>query len=108
VVVFRVLPLRFLGGGGETQLFLVFPVFGYDWLWGAARGRWDSGAGGAADPQLQLRCYRALYRAWHDHPQLAGLYAWNWFGEGGPNDRSYTPRGKPAEALLRHWYTASR
>jgi hypothetical protein len=86
----------------------VFPEFGYEPQSGAARRPGHSRARAAADPQLQLRCYRALYRAWHDHPQLAGLYAWNWFGEGGPNDRSYTPRGKPAEALLRHWYTASR
>ena len=35
---------------------------------------------------------------------LAGALFWNWWGPGGPEDRWYTPKGKPAEAVLRRWF----
>ena len=85
----------------------ILTEIGYASQVGAARAPWDyRSRPGAADPGLQLRCYRAMYRAWQGHPALAGLYVWNWFGEGGAEDRGYTPRGKPAAKLLQHWYSA--
>ncbi len=60
----------------------------------------------APDLQLQLACYRALFRTWHDDRRLAGLFVWNWFGFGGADDQSYTPRNKPAAAVLQYWYGA--
>ena len=74
---------------------------------GAARP-WDHREGEHPALDLQLRCYRALYRAWHAEPRLAGLYVWNWFGFGGADDRGYTPRGKPARAVLARWFEDSR
>lgn len=65
---------------------------------------WDHGAGGKPDPELQRRCYRALYRVFREDPRLSGLYVWNWFGFGGLDDPSYTPRRKPAADVLRRWY----
>ena len=42
-------------------------------------------------------------------PQLAGVIWWEWnAGEGGPNDYGYTPKGKPAEQLLRKWFSAGK
>ncbi len=73
----------------------------------AAQRPWDYRISGPADPLLQLRCYRALFRAFHDDPRLRGLYLWNWFGQGGMQDASYTPRGKPAAQVLRYWYQQS-
>jgi hypothetical protein len=73
----------------------------------AAQRPWDYRVSGEADALLQLRCYRALYKAFQGDPRLDGVYIWNWFGEGGLDDGSYTPRGKPAEAVLRTWYKAS-
>lgn len=70
----------------------------------AAERPWDHAAGGKPDPELQLRCYRALYRVFREDPRLRGLYVWNWFGFGGLDDPSYTPRRKPAAAVLRRWY----
>ena len=32
---------------------------------------------------------------------FAGLYVWNWYGFGGPDTVSYTPRGKPAAAEVK-------
>jgi len=86
----------------------IFTEIGYASQVGGARDPWDyRPRPGGPDPGLQLRCYRAMYRAWQDHPALAGLYVWNWFGKGGPDGIGYTPRGKPAAAVLRHWYTQS-
>jgi hypothetical protein len=69
-----------------------------------ARRPWDYRPRGAATPDLQTRCFRALFAEWHDDPHLAGLYVWNWFGTGGPSDPGYSPRERGAEAVLRHWY----
>jgi len=71
---------------------------------GAARP-WDHSLRGEADPELQRRCYEALRQTWQGDKRLEGIYIWNWFGKGGPEDPGYTPRGKPAEQILRRWFT---
>ncbi len=65
---------------------------------------WDYTPRGEVDLALQLRAFRATYRVWNEDPLLEGLFVWNWFGVGGPGDRGYTPRGKPAAHVLHHWY----
>lgn len=53
----------------------------------------------------QRRCYEAFVRAWPLEPPLAGVIWWEWSPEPcGPQDVSYCPRGKPAEAVLRAWF----
>ena len=74
--------------------------------YGAARP-WDHRVRGVPDLSLQLRCYRAMHRVWHDDGRLDGLYVWNWFGAGGEEDRGYSPRGKPSRFVLEHWYRES-
>jgi len=86
----------------------LFTEVGYPAQAHAAKHPWDYRIKGPADPQMQLRCYRALFQAFHDDPRLAGLYLWNWFGQGGLKDASYTPRGKPAAKVLSYWYRGSR
>lgn len=105
---FAGLKARVARWAAERDLRFVFTEIGYPSQPGGARRPWDYRERGVADPALQLRCYRALYRAWQADPRLGGLYAWNWFGRGGVDDRGYTPRGKPAEAVLRRWYRDSR
>jgi hypothetical protein len=73
----------------------------------AAARPFDYSLRGQPDPGLQLRCYRALFRSWHDVEGLSGVFLWNWFGPGGLQDRGYTPRGKPAYEVIRHWYRGS-
>ncbi len=79
---------------------------GYPSRDGAAAHPWDYGADGDVDLAEQYRCFAALVAAWNDEPALDGLLVWNWWGEGGPRDRDYTPRGKPAATLLRAWFKA--
>ena len=53
----------------------------------------------------QRRCYEAFARVWADVPQLAGTIWWEWTDQpGGPDDVGYTPKGKPAEEVLRTWF----
>lgn len=89
------------------DLRVLFTEIGYPTHRQAAAHPWDYTARGPAAPMLQARCYRAMVETWHDEEVLAGIFIWNWFGFRGPKDRGYTPRGKPAEAILRHWYEGS-
>ncbi len=77
---------------------------GYPSRDGAAAHPWDYGAAGAVDLAEQYRCFAALVAAWNGERALDGLLVWNWWGHGGPRDRDYTPRGKPAQRLLEAWF----
>lgn len=81
---------------------------GYASVDGAAARPWDYGMDGPVDVEEQRRCYAAFIEAWSDTGALAGVFFWIWDGAGGSRDRGYTPRGKPAEALLRQWLSATR
>ncbi len=71
---------------------------------GAAIEPWNYVRDTAVDVEEQRRAYRATMAAWSGVAELTGVFFWNWNGAGGLNDEDYTPRGKPAEALLRAWF----
>lgn len=87
---------------------LVFTEVGYPSLEGGAAWPWDETRKAAVDPEEQRRAYEAFVRAWSDVDYLQGVYFWNWFGFGGPEDGNYTPRGKPAQGVIESWYGRSR
>jgi len=69
---------------------------------GAARHPWNYLAEGRADPIEQARALASFCRAWHDRPEPAGVFYWNWSPfRGGPSDRSYSFRRKPAADIVR-------
>jgi hypothetical protein len=83
---------------------LVFTELGYPSLSTAAWHPWDDAAESARlDPELQQTLYEAFCETFSGkgRGEIGGFFAWNWFGFGGPTDRGYTPRGKPAAASLR-------
>ena len=42
--------------------------------------------------------------SWYGKPGLGGFMIWAWTpNASGPQDRGYTPEGKPAEQVLRSW-----
>jgi len=86
---------------------VVFTEVGYPSLDGGAAWPWDETRSAPLDLVEQARAYRAFARAWSGEATLQGAYFWNWFGFGGPEDRNYTPRGKPAEDVLRAWFAPS-
>ncbi len=77
----------------------------------AAVTPWESfDSDGRADLDLQARCYDAVLKVFSDRPACAGTYWWKWFtylpsNNTGRNRFDYPPYGKPAEQVLRRWYT---
>ena len=84
---------------------LVLTEVGYPSRRGAASHPWAYDAAGEAEPAVQERCYRAFIESWTGVPALAGVYFYIWWGEGGPADTGYTPRGKPAERVIAKWFS---
>ena len=78
----------------------------------AAPWRWHDEGAEAADPEVQAIAYRAIARVFaraaaESPPWLEGLYFWLWspdLARGGPDDGDFTPRGKPAEGIVRAWF----
>ncbi len=57
----------------------------------------------------QKRCYEAFIQTWRDEKAMAGAMWWEWTVDGsGPKDYMYTPKGKPAEQVLRAWYNEGK
>ncbi len=91
----------FAAKGGRP---LLLTEVGYTSQDGAARRPWDYTVRARVDLEEQRRCYAALARVWRDDPALHGVFIWEWSGGGGTRDAGYTPRGKPAEIVLRSWF----
>lgn len=83
---------------------LVITEIGYPSRKGAGVDPWNYMAEGDPDPEEQRKCFQAFVEAWKSETMLAGVYVYLWWGEGGPTDRDYTPRGKPAQEVIRSWY----
>ena len=79
---------------------------GYVSQTGAAYHPWDYTATGPVDLAAQRDLYEAFYRAVNGAEWLGGVAFWSWFGDGGSSDDGYTPRGKPAEQVVRQWFGA--
>jgi hypothetical protein len=84
----------------------IFTEVGYRSRTGATASPWDESSGGTPDLAEQQRGFEAFRLAWAPSPgttqaRLDGVYIWNWYGYGGPNTTSYTPRGKPAAMTVK-------
>jgi hypothetical protein len=90
---------------GKYDKPFLFTEVGYRSRSGSTASPWDESAGGAPDPGEQQRGFEAFRQAWTlpgvSHARLDGLYIWNWYGYGGPETTSYTPRGKPASKTIK-------
>lgn len=59
---------------------------------------------------LQANAYRALFEYWANDPNIGGVFFWDWSSDpnaGGPNDGGYTPQNKPAQDVMKQWFTQS-
>ncbi len=83
---------------------LLFLEIGWCSLDNAAVEPWDYTKDVPVNLDLQKRLYEGFFESWHGVPWLGGFSVWEWPpGEGGPEDRGYTPKNKPAEGVLRDW-----
>lgn len=89
----------------RTQKPLVVFEVGYPSIDGGAVQPWNYLSGGPVDLEEQAEAYAAAVEAL-DEPWIEGVFFWTWFGPGGPHDRTYTPRGKPALVHLKRFFTA--
>jgi hypothetical protein len=100
---------------------IVFTEVGYPsvrgaafWPWNDHQSKTECAAGEGCDGELSLESQRRLWAAFvrvfaaEQTSFLAGAYVWLWSGRGGLADRGYTPRGKPAEAVIKLWYAGGR
>jgi glycosyl hydrolase family 113 len=88
---------------------VLFTEVGYLSVDGTAAKPWNYFATSKIDLDEQALCYQAFVGTWDPPPGfLHGVYFYNWWGGGGIGDRDYTPRDKPAETVLRDWYTSLR
>ncbi|HUS15586.1 MAG TPA: hypothetical protein VM536_11295 [Chloroflexia bacterium] len=86
---------------------IMFTEIGYGSVSGAnmAPATTDSGS---LDMQEQANAYEAALATFWGKPWMAGIYWWDWSvdpNKGGSGDSSYTPHNKPAEAVLKSYYT---
>lgn len=82
---------------------LLVTEIGYPSLAGGTAFPWDYTRATPVSLEEQELGYEAMFEAWSEAPQAAGLFVYEWWGAGGGEDRGYTFRGKPAEAVLRRW-----
>jgi hypothetical protein len=101
---------------------IVFTEVGFPSVQGAAFWPWNDhqsktqcaegeGCGSALGLEAQRALWAAFVRVFSDREHtrfLDGSYVWLWAGRGGLRDRGYTPRGKPAGAIVKLWYAADR
>lgn len=84
---------------------VLFTEGGYSSYTGGHRQPWAEN-GGTVDLEMQATAYDAVLAAFWEKPWFYGAYWWkigsNSFG--GPLDRSHTPWGKPAMAVVSRWY----
>lgn len=89
---------------GLTDKPFLFLEIGYPSLDGGAVKPWDYTQESPPDLEEQRMAYQAFADAWRGRPELLGVFFYEWWGRGGPQDRGYTPRGKPALEVLRAFF----
>ena len=84
---------------------LYFTEVGWCSLRNAASEPWDyTQEHEPIDLKLQARLYEGFFKFWHNKEGFAGFSIWEWPpGDGGKENRGYTPENKPAEKVLREW-----
>jgi len=91
---------------------LIFTEVGWCSQEGSAIEAWNYYRSRKTTPaalQEQKNLYLAFLQAWDDAPEVGGVIWWEWtIYQGGPADVGYTPRGKPAEEVLRDWFARHR
>jgi hypothetical protein len=96
------------GLAGRFGKQVIFTEIGYGSVAGTNRAPYDWQAGGTLDLQEQASAYQAAFAVFWNKPWLAGMYWWSWDADpntGGAGDKTYTPHNKPAEQVLKSYYS---
>lgn len=70
---------------------------------------WDYTQDQPVDLELQKKLYEGFFKVWWGEPRLGGFSVWEWPpDQGGKDDKGYTPKGKPAEQVLKEYLAKPR
>lgn len=86
---------------------IIFTEIGFPTVPSAAIRPWQwPGGDEGPDPALQARLFQTMLMACAQAPWCGGMYWWKYYEapEKTPHAIDYSPKGKPAEAILRQWY----
>lgn len=92
----------------EVKRPMVFTEVGYFSLRGTNTDPWNYKMEAPVDLAVQKRCYEAFARVFSKPGFLAGAYFFDWYDNGGTNDKSYTPRGKPAADVMKQFFSTAK
>ena len=87
---------------------VLFTEIGYKSHAGATEHPWKWQLEGLPDPALQAAAYEAAFDTFWGEPWFAGFYWWKWRASAARDlnsSRDFTPQGKPAEAVIRKYYS---
>lgn len=88
---------------------VAFTEIGYKSHAGATALPWRWEIEGPPDLELQRAAYEAAFEAFWREPWFAGFYWWKWRPNAQSDEdyeRDFTPQGKPAEEVMRRYYSA--
>lgn len=92
----------------EVKRPMVFTEVGYFSLKGTNTDPWNYKMNEPVDLEVQKRCYEAFVKVFSKPNCFAGAYFYDWYDEGGRNDKSYTPRGKPAAEVMKNFFNVAK
>lgn len=88
---------------------LKLPIYlselGYTSQDGTNTNPWDYAISNKADHEEQKACYEAFTSVVSKDTKFHGAFIYDWFDEGGLSDLDYTVRGKPAEKVIKNWFS---
>jgi photosystem II stability/assembly factor-like uncharacterized protein len=93
----------------DTLKPIIFTEIGYRSISGCSHEPWNDTVSGTYDPTEQRNCYIAAMHSLLGKPWFAGWFWHDWTtdpNQGGTGDLSYTPKGKPAQDVLRRWFAS--
>lgn len=92
----------------ENKRPMVFTEVGYFSIRGTNTDPWNYKMTEPVDLEAQKRCYEAFAKVFGKPTVLAGAYFFDFYDDGGVNDKSYSPRGKPAAVTMKKFLEEAR
>lgn len=95
---------------------IIFLEIGWFSQTNAAHEPWDYTQDLPIDNELQRKLYEGFFKSWYAEPRLGGFSVWEWTPAPDKDDTEgqkltaggYTPRGKPAEEVLKEYMGKAR
>lgn len=90
---------------------VIFPEIGYHSAGFAAKEPWSNAGMGAANPELQVNCYKAMFDTFMDKEWFYGIYLWDWGTSvkmGNRGSKTFTPQNKPAEETIKEYFNKKK